>query len=84
MVAMIAERRTSNGSRWPRRAARPDRWSTFRYLVLREAMYTAGAHPFLTHQNRKFRIQLRDATDDQVVSMFHGLIAAWPARKHRR
>lgn len=80
---MSSERRTSNGRRWPTRKPRPDRWSTFRYVVIREAMYTSAAHPLLVRENELFRAQLRDLADEAVVSMFRRFIEAWPARRFR-
>lgn len=80
---MSDERRTSNGRRWPGTKSRPDRWNTFRYVVIREAVYRMAAHPFLTDRNLEFRIQLRDLHDHEVLALFRSIERDWPARKIR-
>lgn len=80
---MSAERLTSNGRRWPRRAPRPDRWSTFRYVVIREALATAAENPLTPISNTQYRSALARMHDYEVRRWFDRLIASWPARNNR-
>lgn len=80
---MSAEPRTSNGRRWPRKTPRPDRWSSFRWVIQHEAAYMMGAHPHLESRNLVWRSTVAGYSCLDCEKFLAYIERAWPARKIR-